>query len=245
MWGREISRAAGDLPPWLLFGDTGAVLAGDFLYLDESGDTGLGPRSTPYFAIAVLFLRTESALSRVMRRAHKKVLGRGARVTELKWSSSSDELRRAVIDQICKEGHLIGGIAAAVMEKTWINAAHAQRKEYTRYNFCARLALEKGGLFSSGAAGRAVSLVIDGRNRRATEAPTEYMGLLECSGELPCSVGVKAKDSCAVPQLQAVDFLAGAVCAAFIRGDWSYYKLLRGASVQIEVRMLRGKTPAP
>lgn len=217
------------------------MLPGDFLFLDESGDTGLGPKSTPFFAIAILHLRSRNALARVIRRARRKALGRGAPVSEIKWSSSSDKLRWAVVDQVCREAAHVGGLAAAVMEKSWISPVHAQRREYIRYNYCVRLAMEKGGLFEAQASGRRLQVTIDGRNRHATETLDEYIGLLRASGDLCCEVSLKAGDSMAIPQLQVADFLAGAVCAAFIRGDWSFYNALKRAGVRIETRMLRGR----
>jgi hypothetical protein len=220
-------------------------LPGDFLFLDESGDLGAAAGSTSVFAIGILHLNSRDALKRAIKRARRKSLGRRAPLNEMKWSQSSDRVRMAVIDQIAREASYIEGISACVIDKQWINATLARRREEVRYNYAVRLALEKGGLFAASANGRRIHLTIDARNRRATDTLTEYMQLLMANDEIPCTVAIAAEDSARSPQLQATDFVIGSIYAAYAHGDWRYLNALRSRGIVVELRTLKKKTPAP
>jgi len=220
-------------------------LPGDFLFLDESGDLGLGEKSTPVFVAGILHLTSSSALSRTIKRARKASLGRNAPKSELKWSNCRDEVRRAVIEQICREKEHIAGISAAVIEKGWISTIHASRAADVRYNFAVRLAMEQGQLLNPSVRKR-VRLTIDARNRRATETLTEYVELLTATDEICCSVKVIAEDSERIPQLQAADFAVGAIYHAYAHGEWRFLNRIRGDGIAVKIRTLRAKKkPAP
>jgi len=101
--------------------------------------------------------------------------------------------------------------------------------------------LEKGGVFDGLATGKHVSLTIDGRHRRATEALRHYLERLD----LPCVVSLKAEDSAHSPQLQAIDHLVGAIYAAYAYGRWQYIDRLRKGGIRFDLRVLKAKKPAP
>jgi uncharacterized protein DUF3800 len=220
-------------------------LPGNFLFLDESGDLGSAAGSTPVFAIGILHLNSRDALKRVIKRARRKSLGRSAPRNEMKWSQSSDRVRMAVIGQIVREASQIEGVSACVIDKRWINTTLARRREEVRYNYAVRFALEKGGLFAASAKGRKIFLVIDARNRRATETLTEYVELLIANDEMPCAVAVTSDDSARRPQLQAADFVIGSIYSAYAHGDWRYLNVLKEGGIRVELRILKKKTPAP
>lgn len=214
------------------------TLPGDFLFLDESGDLGLGAESTPYFVVGILHLRSESALQRCAKRARRRKLGRKSPKGELKWSTSQPEVRLAMIDEICRAGELVAGVSAAVLEKRWINQEHAKRKPDIRYNFAARIAMEQGGLFDKEKAKRLI-LTIDQRNPRATESMREHLELLSMSGALCCNVTLRSRDSQGSPQLQAADFAVGAIYSAYALNEWRYFNRLKAGGVQFDLRVLR------
>lgn len=221
------------------------ALPGDFLFLDESGDLGSARGSTKFFAIGIVHLKSREALKRAIKRARRKSLGRRAPLNELKWSQSSEKVRRAVIAQIVREASQISGISACVIDKRWIDDRLARRREEVRYNYAVRLALEKGSLFGETARGKSIHLTIDARNRRATETLTEYVQLLMDNDELPCSVAVAAEDSTRSPQLQATDFAIGAIYTAYAHDEWRYLNAIRKSGIRVELRVLKKKTPAP
>jgi hypothetical protein len=215
-------------------------MPGDFLYLDESGDLGLGRDSSPFFVVGILHLDSEDALRRVIKRARKRALGR-ARKNEMKWSSSSSSVREAVIEQIVRESSHIAGVSACAIEKSWINPSHAQRKPDVRYNFAAKIALEQGMLFDAGRPPKSLTLTLDARNRRATESMSEYLDLLERNGELCCRVKVRAEGSAKIPQLQIADFVVGSLYEAVAYGRWNAVRKLEQAGIVVNLRILRGK----
>jgi len=221
---------------------------GDFLFLDESGDLGLGPKSTPIFVLGILHLRSETALKRAIKRARKKSLGRGAPANELKWSNSNDRVREAVIDEICRESEHVVGVSATVVEKGWINPTHAARALNVRYNYAAKYAMEQGRLFDS-TIRKNVRLTIDARNRSATETLTEYVRLLSANDEICCAVDVRPGDSQRIPQLQVADFAVGAIYHAYCYNDWRFLECFRARGIRFRLRTLRAKKtekkPAP
>jgi len=221
------------------------LLPGEFLYLDESGDLGGSPNSTPVFVVAILHLRGRHVLSRVIKRARRKVLGRRTSKSELKWSNSNDALRRRVIGEIGRERAQVVGVSAAVIQKSWIDARLASRREEIRYNYAVRFAMEKGGLFDESAEGKRILLTIDARNRRATSRLREYIELFMENGDLRCSVQIDAADSAHLPQLQATDFVAGSIYAAYAHGQWSYLNQLRSAGIDMKLRVPKKIKPAP
>jgi hypothetical protein len=160
-------------------------LPGDFLFLDESGDLGLAAGSTPVFAVGILHLNSQNALKRAIKRARRTASVRHAPLNEMKWSKSSQKVRMAVIEQILREGSLISGISACVIDKTWMDKAFTKRREEVRYNYAVRLALQTGGLFAT-TAKRRIQLTIDARNRRATDILREYVELLMANEEISC-----------------------------------------------------------
>jgi len=137
----------------------------------------------------------------------------------MKWSQSSDRVRIAVISQIVREASQIAGVSACVIDKRWINTTLTRRREEVRYNYAVRFALEKGGLFAASAKGRRIHLAIDARNRRATQTLTEYVEpsdgqTMRCNA----TVAVTSDDSTRRPQLQAADFVIGAIYSAYAHG---------------------------
>lgn len=220
-------------------------LPGEFLYLDESGDLGVSDRSTPVFVIALLHLRTRDALGRVIKRARRKGLGRGARTNELKWSNSGDHLRAAVIAEICAERRSIVGVSGCVIHKTWFNDQFRNRHEEIRYNYAVRFAMEKGGVFLPSASGKRIEMTIDARNRRATERMRRYLEQFQRSGILRCVVKLDAANSARLAQLQAADFVAGAIYSAYAHNDWRYLDRVRSSGIEVRLRVPRKKKPAP
>lgn len=221
------------------------ALPGDFLFLDESGDLGSVPGSTPNFVVGILHLKSAHALKRAIKRARRKSLGRKSPPNELKWTASSSEVRRAVLDQIVRERGLISGVSGCVMDKRWINPTFAKRREEVRYNYAVRFALEKGLLFDPATKGRRFRLTIDARSRRATQTLTEYVELLSSNDDIPCMLEVVSSDSARSPQLQAADFVVGSIYSAYAHSEWQYLNFLRNNGIPVELRLLKMKTPAP
>lgn len=220
------------------------ALPGNFLFLDESGDLGFVKGSTPVFVVGILHLKSANALHRAMKRARRKSLGRHAPPNELKWSASRPAVRFAVLEQIVREAHMICGVSACVVDKPWINPTFAKRREEVRYNYAVRIAMEQGGLFDPSMQGRRVCLTVDARSRRATETLAEYVDLLS-GNELPCSLELVSDDSARSPQLQAADFVVGAIYSAYAHLEWQYLNFLRGSGILTELRVLRKREPAP
>lgn len=166
--------------------------------------------------------------------------------TEIKWSNSSPAVRLAMLEEVVKAGQLVAGVSACVMEKGWANPAHASRGTNIRYNYAARIAMEKGGLFLPERKKRII-LTIDQRNIAATDSMREHLETLKDLGELCCDVELRAGDSQEMEALQAVDFVAGAITAAYTTGEWKYVNFLKRGGITFAIRApgwKRGKNKA-
>ncbi len=214
-------------------------LPGAFLFLDESGDPGTSAQSTPVFVIAILHLKSADALERAVSRARKKFLRARRPRNEVKWSNSNPEIKSAVFDQILREVDQIAGVSACLMEKKWMNPKFSGNAVDVRYNFAVRVALEQSNLFDPSAAGRPVTLTIDLRSRQSAQRLERYLQALQEPPAVPRPV--EPRDSIRCAQLQAADFIAGAIYTAYAQRDWRYLNLLKKKRIEIRLRHLKPK----
>lgn len=141
----------------------------------------------------------------------------------------------SVLNEISELGDLVAGVSACAMRKEWIDERHARAESNLRYNYSARFALEKGGLFDP-AQKKRVTLTIDQRNLRATESMRGHLKILREAGELCCDVDLKSGNSQRVSGLQGVDFVAGAIAVACDREEWKYVNVLKKRSIPVLIR---------
>jgi len=69
------------------------------IYIDESGDIGLGPKSSPFFVIAALIIHQPLQIQRCFKKIRKNRLKKKLReLPELKFNNSDNVIKRRVLD---------------------------------------------------------------------------------------------------------------------------------------------------
>lgn len=69
------------------------------IYIDESGDIGFGPKSSPFFVIAALIIHQPLQIQRCFKKIRKNRLKKKLReLPELKFNNSDNVIKRRVLD---------------------------------------------------------------------------------------------------------------------------------------------------
>ena len=201
------------------------TLPGDFLFLDESGDPGMAPGSSPVLVVSILHLTAESALTRAIKRARKKTAT--APRNEMKWATSDDRVRTAVFREIVADAALVAGISAGVVGK-----APERPGGEPLYRAALEKALGGGNLMGPLPRGQRAVLTVDAGGPYVLGV----LGKLGQAGRLASGLVVREGDSEAIPQLQAADFVAGAIFAEAARRDGRFVEILRTAGIRVSIR---------
>lgn len=114
-----------------------------FIYIDESGDLGTGKKSCEYFVIAAVKVDKEEvdiALRRIPKKIRARKLSKKLKETaELKFSNSSEEVRRAFLKAAAKLD--IGIFCLAINKKG--AAAKIRNNMHIAYNYFIKMLLEE------------------------------------------------------------------------------------------------------
>jgi hypothetical protein len=127
------------------------------------------------------------------------------------------------------------------MEKKWMNPKFSGNAVDVRYNFAVRVALEQGNLFDPSAAGRSITLTTGLRSRQSAQRLERYLQALQEKNHLLCRVQLEPRDSIRCPQLQAADFIPGAIYTAYAQRDRRYLNLLKKKRIEVRLRHLKPK----
>lgn len=204
-------------------------LPGSFLFLDESGDPGRGPGGSPALVVAILHLESEAPLSRLIKRVRQRERRRksGKRHLppgEIKWNLSPPEIREAVLRELVRDSGLISGVSAGFAVKTSGGPWGPDL-----YRKVATAALTAGMVLDTPASEKRIRLTVDGPPSNITA----FFSWL--SVESFPTLTVRAADSEAVPELQAVDFVAGAVFTAVFHREARYLNILENGGILLRI----------
>lgn len=177
--------------------------------------------------VAILHLEAEAPLQRVIRRVREKTLrkrpGKVYPHGELKWASSSPEVREAVLRELVHESGLIAGVSAGVIFKTPDGPWGPEL-----YRLSVMEAFAAGRLIGSEKRAR---LTVDGGPRFLRS----FFSWLTPE-TFPNITDLRARNSEGVPELQAVDFIAGAIASAFVHEEDRYLRILEYGPIPVLVK---------
>ena len=198
----------------------------EHIYLDESGDLGTSSsRSSRYFVVAALLSPESPSLGRLMRRTRIRFGGYRSRIEEFKFNKDSDHIRSYVLNGISQSESRICWTAVD-KQRSWENKG---LKERDIYNFASRDVLSRAFPLSGA---KSIDLVADCRRSKAylrDEFEKEVRSALDShhSGPFAPSLRIRHLDSRNCLELQAVDFVAGAVFQSVERKNDAFVDLLR------------------
>jgi hypothetical protein len=185
-----------------------------FVFIDESGDLGLSPRSSRHLVLAAVVTSNPNALRKIVRRARQRFLSKKlASVPELKWRMSSPRLRQKVLSMIraadCDAMLLVyrKSKQADEIKPAWLYAA-----------LCTSLAKELSS-------GERLLVTVDKSLKKSDVMVFDR--LLKASFKKPAALRVRHVASHDEPCLQIADFVAGAVFDKYEHGTTAYYELIK------------------
>jgi hypothetical protein len=203
-----------------------------YVFIDESGDFGCSKKSSRYVILVALFSEDSRRLQLIPRRIRRSDLGKRAlrRNVGLDFHSTSDSIRRHLLEEVIKSGDVrIGSIVV--------------RKSKSEFNEC------HGNSLYLDMSRRLVTEIIEfERARHRLEVtfdriPFHYghkhffedqisRTIFEKYRQLrsiPPEIVIRIRSSEASPGLIATDFIAGAIQKKYSFGDLTFYEIIKDA----------------
>lgn len=207
-----------------------------YVFVDESGDLGFSPQSSPFFTLgyAIMLNQNSSIIENKARRLRKN-MNRCKKITgmqEFKFSNDSDKTRIRFLKKINKFDLKLG---AVVVSKDSVQSNLKSDKSLL-YNYIAvheimdtivSLYLKPHSPYNS------ITYVIDKSTSVSEKEFNEY-----CEGKIKTlakprkfmadiTTSIRHLDSKSDSRLQVADYVAGSVSAKFTRGESKYYDMIK------------------
>jgi hypothetical protein len=195
------------------------------VFVDESGDFGFSHRGgSQHIVMTAMATDNAAVLGRLAKRARRKMSIQGMTAQEFKFKGSSDWMRF----------HFLRGIAESNCEISWVGVRkenvcekYVERRELL-YQLMCRAVL--GPVFKR-VRGNTVNIVFDRRTEkwlRGIEFDLFVGSIMSqnCSGAVPPRLRIRHVDSRRSPQLQANDFVTGALFQLVERENACYYDVI-------------------
>jgi hypothetical protein len=197
----------------------------EYIYVDESGDIGVGPRSSAFFVVGATVTNDKRTLERLAKRTRRSLGVMERRAAELKFSRSSIAVRRRVLKSYGRTD----------LRFLWVGL----RKDRFQVNdaYARRGVLQDGysHLFTALLSDRDIDcdhIVIDSRKEgwmnelMATQGTRFFRTGPGARARAPDAIITRA-DSTRSAGLQITDFAVGAVFQMLERDSEEYYDLIR------------------
>ena len=193
-----------------------------FVYLDETGDTGFkfNKGSSRYFVVTLLLVSDQLPLHHAvddlrLRLGHRET-------SEFKFYRSEPRVRREFLRMMTQHDLLI---RALVIDKTRMTRPHMQKRDVF-YNYLVKMILDHDNGRLQGA-----TLILDKRdkNKKSQQALTSYLKrqLNAGSGQYQRVAEVRYHESHRDNLLQVVDMASGAINCRYCKGESGYASLIQ------------------
>lgn len=204
-----------------------------YVYMDESGDLGFGPGASKHFVIALMLTNDRDGLRRIIKFVRKKKLKRlKSELKELKWNTTSDELKEVIFDRIAREKL---AILTIVLNKNKVRD-YLRKKKDKLYNYiCGQIFLKMN--FTIPENEKCITMIVDKRSGKKVirqDFDNYIKNKLRLLGDL--EIVVSHFDSHNDECLQVVDFICGAIFTKYERGNTVFYDKIRG-SISFETKI--------
>ena len=204
------------------------------LYIDESGDLGVTPRSSGYFVIAAAVIRDPVHVRKCFAKIRKHKLKRRFReIPEFKFNNSSHEIKRRVLECIAESDI---DIWYALLRKNQLHEK-LRNKPHIVYNYLVASLIAK--IFLWYEPRNAFNVIVDkclnGIHREDFDHYVGFKMLEQSEGDLefPDYMTISHVDSRQEPCIQAADFISGAVYRKYQMDDAKYYAIIEEKCVKI------------
>jgi len=210
------------------------------IYMDESGDLGFGKKASPYFIMAALIVKKPLHIKRCITRVRKQKLPKKyKKISELKWHNSSATIKKRIIECLSKTEN---DVAYAVLRKNQVKK-DLRNKPQIVYNYVCGSLISK--IISLYGVNTSVDIVVDkslyGVKRENFDQYITWKALMKSNKDIEMEPpNIFHMDSKQDVCIQAVDFVAGAIHRAYMKGDDFYYKMLE-PKISIALDFFEGK----
>ncbi|MCS6770104.1 MAG: DUF3800 domain-containing protein [Candidatus Caldarchaeum sp.] len=198
-----------------------------FVYIDEAGDLGFGPKSSKFFIVANLILRDPWILRKSLKRLRKRLAGdKRFSGNEFKFSRDSNYVKKHVLETICSKELDVGVV---VVEKSSVKEELRQNPKILYNYLIVHYAIKTILGYNPGS----VNFVLDKSLHEATREEFErylqdkmvWKFFKERGHGVPTSkiTHMNSQDEVC---LQAADYIAGACFRKYERGDDSFYQII-------------------
>jgi len=195
------------------------------IFLDESGDLGFTKKSSKYFVLTGLIIEEPRRIQKCIKRLRKSLRKKDKRMIELKFHTSSPQLREKVLRKLCEQKISIYSI---VVDKETVFKRLRDKKEIY-YNYISGLLLWQGLTFPIG---KKIRVVMDKRvyGKTREEFDNYIKNKISFMLKRKSDIEILHIDSKKEPALQAVDFISGAIHRKFRDGDETYFNIIKSKS---------------
>ena len=204
------------------------------IYIDESGDIGLGTRSSDYFVIAAIIVRDTLCVQRCFAKIRRLRLKKRFRdIPEFKFNNTSGILKRRILERLA--GCDLD-IAYTLLRKKELYP-QLRDKPHIVYNYLMG-SLIAHLLIHYRARGK-VNIIVDKSMGGFQKDAFDQYVVFKIIEKYPLeeleniSLDVRHEDSRNEPCIQAADFVAGAVHRMYRTGDNACYNLIHGKVIKI------------
>ncbi len=194
------------------------------IYLDESGDLGLSPRSTRYVIVAALATDDVRSVERAVKSARRLLRSEGHPLVEMKFRNSSRRVRMRLLEELSRWDPRIAWCGLDKREMPlWLREDKERLISIMSANAL-------GAIFGT-TLSKSFAVVMDRRwtkEKRRAEFDACVRGSLSVhhGGHFVPALEVSHFDSASCAGLQAVDYVAGAVFRSLEGGDESYLRVI-------------------
>jgi hypothetical protein len=204
------------------------------IYIDESGDIGLGPRSSPYFVIAALIVNDPLDIKRCFKKIRRNKLKKKFKeLPELKFNSSDKVIRRRVLECIASSDI---DIWCSVLRKEQL-FDHLRETPQIVYNYLTGSLIAK--IYLHYRPSHTFNVIVDkSLNGIQRELFDNYVVYKTMEHNIPFTPfpippTVIHVDSKTEPCVQAADFVAGAVHRKYRMNEHACYAIIEGNCIQV------------
>lgn len=190
------------------------------MFLDESGNLGMGERDTRYFVMATLSTLSPRPIELLMKRKKTREFANYKNISEIKFNNSEPGFRLKVLNGLANKDF---SISALVVDKGTIHA-HLREIKSVYYNYVSQIVISRIGQIDS----NVLDLIIDRslpKMRRGEFNDYVKYKLEPIFRDL--TINIEHETSTASYGLQAVDFIAGACFQKFEHDDSRYFNVIK------------------
>lgn len=195
---------------------------GPIVFVDESGDLGISRKSSSFFIIAATITNEPLVFGRIPKKARRKFSQRFELSSELKHSSSPEEVSQWVLKNVSSTDCRIYWIGIE-KEKLIRNNRYLDRMQLFQKMFLEMIKMERSNRYV---------IIFDRYSKKAIDLGRFHRSIQGSLGigivhiEAP-TVKITLSDSMSEPALQVQDFIVGSIFRSLERNDNTHLDIIK------------------